>query len=112
MSEVAEQSLSKDDVWKAHVLKAQASRLSDAKYCLKNELSLWIFTTYKKRLGFVKPRVPKPTPAPSAFARVVMPMAAPSAQSEPPRAVRTAHSDLPDAAWCADFVRALLAAKK
>lgn len=49
MSDVsAEPSLSEEEVWKTHILKARASRLSDVKYCQKNELSVWRFTTFKE----------------------------------------------------------------
>jgi hypothetical protein len=109
MSEIAEPILSKDDIWKAHVLKAKASRLSDTKYCKKNELSVWMFTTYKKKLGFTKPRIPKPAPELSAFVKAVP---TPLEEKEPPAIVPHLHSILPDAIWLADFVRKLLETKK
>jgi len=109
MSEIAEPILSKDDIWKTHVLRAQTSRLSDAKYCKKNELSMWTFTGYKKKLGFTKPRIPKAAPALSAFVKAV----APSPElSVPPEQTNSRHLALPDAMWLAAFARALLEPKK
>jgi hypothetical protein len=108
MSEVAEPILTKDDIWKAHVLKARASRLSDAKYCRKNELSTWTFSAYKKRLGYTKPRIPKPASELSAFVRAVAPLP----EQKKPELAPQLHPVLPDAIWLASFARALLETKK
>lgn len=109
MSELSEPILSKDETWKAHVLKAQASRLSDANYCRKNDLSMWTFTSYKKKLGLTKPRKPKSVSELNAFVRAV---ATPTEQKAPTELVNPLHSGLPDATWLADFACALLATKK
>lgn len=111
MSEVVEPILSKDDMWKAHVLKAQASRLSDAKYCRKHELSMWTFTTYKKKLGFTKPRMAKPAPELTAFVRAVVKSPDAMEPAQHAHSTQQLHPVLPDAEWLADFARALLVKK-
>jgi hypothetical protein len=107
MSEIsAEPSLSEEEIWKSHILKARASRLSDVKYCQKYELSVWRFTTFKKKLGLTKPKRVACGPKLNAFTKVV------PAESEvrPDSAVTTSSlvRSLPDARWMAEFVLALL----
>jgi hypothetical protein len=108
MSEVADQNLSEEEIWKAHILKARASKLADVKYCQKNELSVWRFTSFKKKLGLTNPKKPKlaGTPKPSSFVKVV-----PSESPLQPSSVASASPSrmgLPDAGWLAEFVTALL----
>jgi len=107
MSEIsAEASLSEEEIWKSHILKARASRLSDVKYCHKNELSVWRFTTFKKKLGLTKPKGVARGPKLNAFAKVVP--AESELRSELAVSSTSSGKNLPDARWMAEFVTALL----
>jgi hypothetical protein len=113
MEEVIDQNFSNDEIWKNHVLSAQASQLSDVNYCKKHGLSVWSFTKYKKKLGFTKPRAQKPSPKPAAFVRAQ----ADTARLEPPvskpsPAQAKVSPVAIDPVWLASFVTALMGFKK
>jgi hypothetical protein len=113
MNESAEPILTRDEIWKAHILKARSSRLSDANYCKKNELSLWGFTQYKKKLGFTKPRVIKTTADRRPFVEAITALAPELASPiSPLKVVSRNQGSVPDAKWLAEFTRALLETMK
>lgn len=113
MEEVIDQSLSNDEIWKNHVINAQTSKLSDVNYCKQHGLSVWLFTKYKKKLGFTQPRGQKSSPKPPAFVRAQ----AETARIEPPisrlsSAPAKASPVAIDPVWLASFVTALMGLKK
>jgi hypothetical protein len=112
MSEAVEPVLSEDETWKAHILKARASKLSDVNYCLKHGLSAWRFTTFKKKLGLSKSRparlaVHSGSKLPAFVKAVTEPnplVPPPLIQTQLPSRLETG---VPDPAWLAEFVRAI-----
>jgi hypothetical protein len=96
--EAGEESLAKDEFWKAHILKAQEFSGSNSEYCRANDLSRGIFYEYKKRLGFGR----RPKKRRSAFVEV-------AAVGERLETVSKGRDGrMPDPKWVAHFVTALM----
>jgi hypothetical protein len=107
MSDVASEPIgSEEEIWKAHILKARASRLSDTNYCKKNALSVWRFSTFKKKLGMTKPKTAAHAPKLGAFVKAI-PLKSELPDQIDERVVGS-RAELPDARWLAEFVTALL----
>jgi hypothetical protein len=103
---IAEPIGSEEEIWKAHILRARASRLSDANYCKKNALSVWRFTSFKKKLGMTKPKAAVSGSKPGAFVEAIpLKFELPVRSDDRSAGFQTT---LPDARWLAEFVTALL----
>jgi hypothetical protein len=90
--------------WRAHVCGAAEFTGPNAEYCRRYGLDHRVFRAYKKKFGVVKSRVPERT----VFVKLEPSLAA--ATAAPVREAR--NRELPDPAWTAKFIVALMEARR
>jgi len=102
-SELGEKAATSEELaWRAHISGASEFTGPNAEYCRRHDLDHRIFRAYKKKFGAVKSRVP----APAAFVKL---------QPLPERVVIPPVArvkELPDPAWTATFIVALMEARR
>lgn len=103
MNESGEKATTNEELaWRSHIGGAAEFTGPNAEYCRRYGLDHRVFRAYKKKFGAVKARVPEP----AAFVKV---------QPLPERVTITPVArvkELPDPAWTARFIVALMDARR
>lgn len=89
------QHTSRKEFWRAHIELAELFNGTNKEYCLKHGLHPGSFSSYRKKLGYSKPR--KEPQKTAAFSQVQV----------KPKASELSTAKLPDPNWLAEFLKAL-----